>query len=62
MNALDAIDPLAKTARVQPGIVLDRLRDAANSITSPTRPTPQRIRAAPSAASSATTVAASTAC
>ena len=29
MNALDAIDPQAKTARVQPGIVLDRLRDAA---------------------------------
>jgi FAD/FMN-containing dehydrogenase/Fe-S oxidoreductase len=29
MNALDAIDPEAKTARVQPGIVLDRLRDAA---------------------------------
>ena len=29
MNALDAIDIEAKTARVQPGIVLDRLRDAA---------------------------------
>jgi FAD/FMN-containing dehydrogenase/Fe-S oxidoreductase len=29
MNALDAIDPEAKIARVQPGIVLDRLRDAA---------------------------------
>jgi FAD/FMN-containing dehydrogenase/Fe-S oxidoreductase len=29
MNALDAIDPEAKLARVQPGIVLDRLRDAA---------------------------------
>jgi FAD/FMN-containing dehydrogenase/Fe-S oxidoreductase len=29
MNALDAIDPGAKIARVQPGIVLDRLRDAA---------------------------------
>jgi FAD/FMN-containing dehydrogenase/Fe-S oxidoreductase len=29
MNALDRIDPQAKTARVQPGIVLDRLRDAA---------------------------------
>jgi FAD/FMN-containing dehydrogenase/Fe-S oxidoreductase len=29
MNALDCIDPEAKTARVQPGIVLDRLRDAA---------------------------------
>ena len=29
MKALDAIDPGAKLARVQPGIVLDRLRDAA---------------------------------
>jgi FAD/FMN-containing dehydrogenase/Fe-S oxidoreductase len=29
MNALDGIDPEARTARVQPGIVLDRLRDAA---------------------------------
>jgi FAD/FMN-containing dehydrogenase/Fe-S oxidoreductase len=29
MNALDDIDPQARTARVQPGIVLDRLRDAA---------------------------------
>lgn len=29
MNALDALDPAAKIARVQPGIVLDRLRDAA---------------------------------
>jgi FAD/FMN-containing dehydrogenase/Fe-S oxidoreductase len=29
MNALDAIDPQARIARVQPGIVLDRLRDAA---------------------------------
>ena len=29
MNALDAIDPQSKTACVQPGIVLDRLRDAA---------------------------------
>ena len=29
MNALDSIDPEAKLARVQPGIVLDRLRDAA---------------------------------
>ncbi len=29
MNALSSIDPDAKTARVEPGIVLDRLRDAA---------------------------------
>jgi FAD/FMN-containing dehydrogenase/Fe-S oxidoreductase len=29
MNALNAIDPGAKLARVEPGIVLDRLRDAA---------------------------------
>ena len=29
MNALGSIDPEAKIARVQPGIVLDRLRDAA---------------------------------
>jgi FAD/FMN-containing dehydrogenase/Fe-S oxidoreductase len=29
MNALTSIDPGAKLARVQPGIVLDRLRDAA---------------------------------
>jgi FAD/FMN-containing dehydrogenase/Fe-S oxidoreductase len=29
MNALHSIDPAAKLARVQPGIVLDRLRDAA---------------------------------
>ena len=29
MNALNAIDPNAKLARVEPGIVLDRLRDAA---------------------------------
>ncbi|MGH9607796.1 MAG: FAD-binding and (Fe-S)-binding domain-containing protein [Terracidiphilus sp.] len=29
MNALESIDPEAKLARVQPGIVLDRLRDAA---------------------------------
>jgi FAD/FMN-containing dehydrogenase/Fe-S oxidoreductase len=29
MHALDSIDPGARTARVQPGIVLDRLRDAA---------------------------------
>ena len=29
MNALDSIDPGAKLARVEPGIVLDRLRDAA---------------------------------
>ena len=30
MNTLVALDPGAKQARVQPGIVLDRLRDAAN--------------------------------
>jgi FAD/FMN-containing dehydrogenase/Fe-S oxidoreductase len=29
MNALSSIDPAAKLARVEPGIVLDRLRDAA---------------------------------
>jgi FAD/FMN-containing dehydrogenase/Fe-S oxidoreductase len=29
MNALHSIDPVAKLARVQPGLVLDRLRDAA---------------------------------
>ena len=29
MNALGSIDPAAKLARVEPGIVLDRLRDAA---------------------------------
>jgi FAD/FMN-containing dehydrogenase/Fe-S oxidoreductase len=29
MNHLDSIDPAAKLARVEPGIVLDRLRDAA---------------------------------
>ena len=29
MNALEALDPANKLARVQPGIVLDRLRDAA---------------------------------
>jgi FAD/FMN-containing dehydrogenase/Fe-S oxidoreductase len=29
MNALGSIDPIAKLATVQPGIVLDRLRDAA---------------------------------
>jgi FAD/FMN-containing dehydrogenase/Fe-S oxidoreductase len=29
MNGLDSIDPAAKLATVQPGIVLDRLRDAA---------------------------------
>ncbi len=29
MNALESMDPEAKLARVQPGIVLDRLRDAA---------------------------------
>ncbi|MFP5250487.1 MAG: FAD-binding oxidoreductase, partial [Acidobacteriota bacterium] len=29
MNRLDGIDPAAKLARVEPGIVLDRLRDAA---------------------------------
>ena len=29
MNALNSIDPDAKLARVEPGIVLDRLRDAA---------------------------------
>jgi len=29
MNALNSIDPEAKLARVEPGIVLDRLRDAA---------------------------------
>ena len=29
MNALESIDPEARLARVQPGIVLDRLRDAA---------------------------------
>jgi FAD/FMN-containing dehydrogenase/Fe-S oxidoreductase len=29
MNKLDSIDPAAKLARVEPGIVLDRLRDAA---------------------------------
>ncbi len=29
MNRLNSIDPAAKLARVQPGIVLDRLRDAA---------------------------------
>jgi FAD/FMN-containing dehydrogenase/Fe-S oxidoreductase len=31
MNALDSIDPEAKLARVQPGIVLDRLRDTAET-------------------------------
>ena len=29
MNGLTSLDPLARVARVQPGIVLDRLRDAA---------------------------------
>ena len=29
MNAIESIDPEAKLARVQPGVVLDRLRDAA---------------------------------
>ncbi len=29
MNGMDPIDPVARTVRVQPGIVLDRLRDAA---------------------------------
>jgi FAD/FMN-containing dehydrogenase len=29
MNAIVAIDPEARTARVQPGVVLDALRDAA---------------------------------
>ena len=29
MHALDSIDPVVRIARVQPGIVLDRLRDAA---------------------------------
>jgi FAD/FMN-containing dehydrogenase/Fe-S oxidoreductase len=29
MNGLNSIDPVAKLARVEPGIVLDRLRDAA---------------------------------
>jgi FAD/FMN-containing dehydrogenase/Fe-S oxidoreductase len=31
MHALSSIDPAAKIARVQPGIVLDRLRDAAEA-------------------------------
>ena len=29
MNAIVAIDPEARTARVQPGVMLDALRDAA---------------------------------
>ena len=29
MNGMDAVDPVSRTVRVQPGIVLDRLRDAA---------------------------------
>ncbi len=29
LNAIESIDPDARTARVQPGVVLDRLRDAA---------------------------------
>ena len=29
MNGMDAIDAVNRTVRVQPGIVLDRLRDAA---------------------------------
>jgi FAD/FMN-containing dehydrogenase/Fe-S oxidoreductase len=29
MNGMDPIDPISKTVRVQPGIVLDRVRDAA---------------------------------
>ena len=29
MNGMDAIDPITKTVHVQPGIVLDRVRDAA---------------------------------
>ncbi|MGH9589412.1 MAG: FAD-binding oxidoreductase, partial [Terracidiphilus sp.] len=31
MNAIESIDPEAKLARVQPGVVLDRLRDAAEA-------------------------------
>jgi FAD/FMN-containing dehydrogenase/Fe-S oxidoreductase len=31
MNALNSIDPVARLARVEPGIVLDRLRDAAET-------------------------------
>src|SRR5882757_3610821 len=29
MNGMDAVDPVTRTVRVQPGIVLDRVRDAA---------------------------------
>jgi FAD/FMN-containing dehydrogenase/Fe-S oxidoreductase len=29
MNKMDAVDPIARTVRVQPGIVLDRVREAA---------------------------------
>ncbi len=29
MNGMDAVDPVARTVRVQPGIVLDRVREAA---------------------------------
>src|ERR1700750_3347820 len=32
MNGMDAIDPIKKTVDVQPGVVLDRVRDAAEKL------------------------------
>ena len=50
MNALSSIDPEAKLATVQPGIVLDRLRDAAEKHHLTYAPILRRTRAARSAA------------
>jgi len=50
MNKLNSIDPAAKLARVEPGIVLDRLREAAEAHHLTYAPDPPPTRAAPWAA------------
>src|SRR5271156_2867270 len=40
MNGMGAIDPKTRTVRVQPGIVLDRVRDAAEKFSPPFAPAP----------------------
>ena len=50
MRSIVALDAASKAARVQPGIVLDRVREAPKSTILPSRPTPRRTAAAPSAA------------
>lgn len=61
-NRILEIDPAARTARVEPGVICDQLRDAAAEHGLTYGPDPPPITGAPSAACSATTPADPTRC